>query len=39
MIADFEDFATWMYVIVDDCWKQISIVDQNLNQAVVVIVN
>lgn len=24
MIADFEDFVTWMYVIVDDCWKQIA---------------
>lgn len=24
MIADFEDFVTWMYVVVDDCWKQIA---------------
>ena len=24
MIADFEDFVTWMYVTVDDCWKQIA---------------
>lgn len=24
MIADFEDFVTWMYVIVDDCWKQLA---------------
>jgi hypothetical protein len=24
MIHDFEDFCTWMYVIVDDIWQQIS---------------
>lgn len=24
MIADFEDFVTWMFVVVDDCWKQIA---------------
>ena len=23
MIADFEDFVTWMFVTVDDCWQQI----------------
>jgi Transposase DDE domain len=24
MLASFEDFCTWMYVIVDDLWKQIA---------------
>jgi hypothetical protein len=24
MIADFEDFVTWMFVIVDDLWQQIA---------------
>ncbi len=24
MIADFEDFVTWMYVTIDDAWKQIA---------------
>jgi IS5 family transposase len=24
MLANFEDFCTWMYVIVDDLWKQLS---------------
>jgi IS5 family transposase len=24
MLASFEDFCTWMYVIVDDLWKQLS---------------
>ena len=24
MINDFEDFCTWMYVIVDDIWQQIA---------------
>lgn len=24
MLANFEDFCTWMYVIVDDLWKQIA---------------
>lgn len=24
MIADFEDFVTWIYVMVDDLWKQIA---------------
>ena len=24
MIADFADFVTWVYVIVDDLWKPIS---------------
>ena len=24
MITDFEDFCTWMYVIVDDIWQQIA---------------
>lgn len=23
MIADFEDFVTWMFVMVDDIWQQI----------------
>lgn len=24
MIADFDDFVTWMYVIIDDIWKEIA---------------
>lgn len=24
MIADFDDFVTWMYVIVDDLWQPIA---------------
>jgi hypothetical protein len=24
MIADFDDFCTWMYVVVDDIWRQIA---------------
>jgi len=24
MIADFEDFCTWMYVMVDDAWKELA---------------
>ena len=24
MIADFEDFVTWMYVVIDDCWQQLA---------------
>jgi hypothetical protein len=23
MIADFDDFVTWMYVLIDDIWQQI----------------
>ena len=23
MVTDFEDFCTWVYVIVDDIWRQI----------------
>ena len=25
MIADFEDFVTWMFVKVDDCWQRIAL--------------
>src|SRR5688500_7293980 len=24
MIADFDDFCTWMYVLIDDIWQQIA---------------
>lgn len=24
MITNFTDFCTWMYVVIDDCWKQIA---------------
>jgi len=24
MIADFEDFVTWMFVIIDDLWQKIA---------------
>jgi hypothetical protein len=24
MITDFDDFCTWMYIIIDDIWKQIA---------------
>ena len=23
MITDFDDFVTWMYVLIDDLWQQI----------------
>lgn len=23
MITDFEEFVTWMYVLIDDLWQQI----------------
>ena len=24
MVNDFDDFCTWMYVVVDDIWQQIA---------------
>ena len=28
MIADFDDFCTWMYVVVDDIWQQMALLFQ-----------
>ena len=28
MIADFDDFVTWMYVLIDDIWQQIGLLYQ-----------
>lgn len=30
MINDFEDFCTWMFVIVDDTWQQIDLYSKDL---------